>query len=82
MTVPKYSIGSIAVDEENRTITLQPGTYLLTQPIVFGIAAETRIVGMAYDAAPKDGAFNVIDATALLQDAANRLANANQSRHE
>lgn len=50
--IQQYSIGPFAFDEQEETITLQPGAYLLTEPITFGRVAETRIVGVNYDAAP------------------------------
>ena len=40
------SVGPFMFDHEHATVTLQPGTYVLTQPITFGILPATNITGV------------------------------------
>lgn len=44
----KIRIGSFEFDQEKGTITVHPGTYVVTEPIVFGVLPETQVVGVTY----------------------------------
>lgn len=53
-TSPCYSVGPFMVDPNKKVVTLQPGVYTVTQPVVFGIIDETEITGVTTAPLPKD----------------------------
>ena len=47
-----HSIGPFDIDPAQKRITLTPGTYVLSQPITFGILGDTVVTGVEYDGRP------------------------------
>ena len=41
--MPTLTIGLVEINEEEKRITLHPGVYRLTKPVVFGLLDETVI---------------------------------------
>lgn len=60
-----YSIGPFDINQDLKTITLQPGTYVLTRPITFGILDGTVVEGVRYDGRPGHMMVKGIDGTLL-----------------
>lgn len=59
-----YGIGPFQVDVKTNSVTLAPGTYVLSKPIVFTLSEETAIEGVDYR-----GSVNHDAEGAILDDA-------------